>query len=436
MQSILAPSAHIAVKSRAVVAELYPKMRWQILHSTFIGYASYYFVRNNLSPVQSEFREALSYSNDQIGNLIAATSVAYGVGKFVVGAWSDRSNPRYFMAIGLFLTAICNFLFGMATSYPVHLALWLLNGFFQAAGWPPCGRSLGHWFSLGERGKIFAYWNISHNVGGALIGIVAVESFHYFGSWQYAFFVPGVLALLGSAYILYFLRDTPQSEGLPSVEDYRGDQPPIKNLAKEKELPFKALFLDYVLKNPIVWTLAIANFFVYICRYSMLDWGPTFLKEVKGADLRGGGASVFLFEMAGIPSTILMGILSDKLSGRRGLVSLLCMIPVSLAFLVIILNPPGHLMIDYTCLAVIGFFIYPPIMLLAVAGLDVTSKKAVGTAAGFIGLFGYIGRTVQAKVLGWCADLQMWNYALGFILISALATILVLILTARVRPSA
>ena len=57
-----------------------------------------------------------------------------------------------------------------------------------------------------------------------------------------------------------------------------------------------------------------------------------------------------------------------------------------------------------TFLAIIGFFIYPPVMLLGVFGLDLTSKKAVGTAAGFIGLFGYIGRTVQAKGFGWAVD--------------------------------
>jgi hypothetical protein len=37
-------------------------------------------------------------------------------------------------------------------------------------GWGPCGRSLGHWYSIRERGTVFAFWNIAHNVGGALTG--------------------------------------------------------------------------------------------------------------------------------------------------------------------------------------------------------------------------------------------------------------------------
>ena len=82
-----------------------------------------------------------------LGNILAISAFSYGLGKFVLGAVSDRSNPRVFMACGLLFTALCNFAFGSVASYPVHLALWSLNGFFQGMGWPPCGRSMGHWFS-------------------------------------------------------------------------------------------------------------------------------------------------------------------------------------------------------------------------------------------------------------------------------------------------
>ena len=84
---------------------LYPKFRWRILESTFIGYATFYFVRNNLPVVSKEMGQALGYSKGQIGDMLALTAIAYGIGKFVMGAWSDRSNPRYFMPLGLLLTA-------------------------------------------------------------------------------------------------------------------------------------------------------------------------------------------------------------------------------------------------------------------------------------------------------------------------------------------
>jgi OPA family glycerol-3-phosphate transporter-like MFS transporter len=176
----------------------------------------------------------------------------------------------------------------------------------------------------------------------------------------------------------------------------------------------------------------------------MLDWGPTYLREVKNASLEGGGLAILIIEFGGIPSTIFMGWLSDKFGGRRGMISLLCMIPILFAFAGIYFNPPGNLWFDMTMLAIVGFFIYPPVMLLGVVGLDLTSKKAVGTAAGFIGLFGYLGRTIQAKGFGWMADHYGklygaefgWNLVIWSILAVTLISIILLAFTWNIKPKA
>jgi OPA family glycerol-3-phosphate transporter-like MFS transporter len=417
------------------VRRLYPRFRWQILEATFIGYATFYLVRNNLPVVSKEMGQALGYSKGQIGDMLALTAVAYGLGKFLMGAWSDRSNPRYFMPAGLLLTAFCNFAFGCMGSYWVHLGLWTLNGFVQGMGWPPCGRSLGHWYSVRERGTVFAFWNIAHNVGGGLTGLIAAYATAWMG-WRYAFHVPGILAVLCAVYLLLRLRDTPQSVGLPPIEEYKNDRPAGNTDGGERELGTRELLVHYVLRNKYLWLFAAANFFVYIARYSMLDWGPTYLKEVKRATLEGGGFSTAIFEFAGIFSTLLMGWLSDKAGGRRGMVSLLCMLPVFAAFAGILWTPPGMLWLDMTLFGVIGFFVYPPVMLLGVTGLDFTSKKAVGTGAGFIGLFGYLGRTVQGKGLGWIAERWGWDAALWSILGASLLAIALLAWTWRLRPQA
>jgi len=429
----LFPTArHLPRLPEADIRRLYPRFRWQILEATFIGYATFYFVRNNLPVVSKEMGQALAYSKSQIGDMIALTAIAYGLGKFLMGAWSDRSNPRYFMPAGLVLTALCNFLFGAASSYPAHLLLWTLNGFVQGMGWPPCGRSLGHWYSTRERGSIFAVWNIAHNVGGGLTGVIAAFATARLG-WRYAFHVPGLLALLCAAYLVLRLRDTPQSVGLPPVEEYKNDYP-AGGASAERELGTRELLVNYILRNPYLWLFAAANFFVYIARYAMLDWGPTYLKDVKQASLEQGGYSTAVFEFAGIFSTLLMGWLSDRLGGRRGMVSLLCMVPVFAAFAGILWTPPGMLWLDMVLFGVVGFFVYPPVMLLGVTGLDFTSKKAVGAGAGFIGLFGYLGRTAQGKGLGWVAQHWGWTPALYGVLIGTLISIVLLALTWRLRP--
>ncbi|MFZ2959928.1 MAG: MFS transporter [Candidatus Ozemobacteraceae bacterium] len=434
IQKFFAPAPHIPPVPPNQIERLYTRMRWRILSSTFFGYAIFYIVRNNLPPVSKEMGAALSYDKSMIGTILACTALSYGIGKLIMGAVSDRSNPRVFMSCSLVLTAILNFLFSASANYYVHLSLWTLNGFVQGGGWGPCGRSMGHWFSLRERGTVFAFWNISHNAGGAIAGVLTAWVASFWG-WQSAFYVPGVLALV-SAVILYAgLVDTPQSEGLPIIEDYKNDHPEIRE-DHETELTTKELFQNYILNNKYLWLFAFANFFVYITRYSMLTWGPTYLKEVKHATLLDGGASTMYLELAGIPSTLLIGWLSDKCSGRRGMISLLCMIPIFFAFLGIMLNPPGNLWIDMLLMGIIGFFVYPPVMLLGVAALDLTSKKAVGTAAGFVGLFGYLGSMVQAQGIGYLAQNYGWPSVFYAILGCTVMAIILLSFTWHLKPRA
>jgi OPA family glycerol-3-phosphate transporter-like MFS transporter len=430
---LLRPAAHVVRLPDEQVRELYPKFRWQILEATFIGYATFYFVRNNLPVVSKEMGQALHYSKSQIGDLLALTAIAYGVGKFLMGAWSDRSNPRYFMPAGLLATAFCNFAFGAVSSYPVHLLLWTLNGLAQGMGWAPCGRSLSHWYSVRERGTVFAFWNIAVNVGGGLTGLIAAYSTAWMG-WRSAFYVPGVLAVLCAIYLMVRLRDTPQSVGLPPVEEYRNDYAEEGERNPEAELGTRDLLVHYILKNRYLWLFAAANFFVYISRYAMLDWGPTYLKEVKHASLEQGGISTAIYELGGIFSVLLMGWLSDKAGGRRGMITVLCMVPVFLAFGGILYAPAGMLWLNMTLFGIVGFFIYPPVMLLPVMGLDFTSKKAIGTAAGFIGLFGYLGRTVQGKILGTLAERYGWNSSFYVILVSTFLGIVILSWTWKLKP--
>jgi OPA family glycerol-3-phosphate transporter-like MFS transporter len=446
----------------------------QILQATFFGYAAFYLVRNNFSVVAKDMKAVMAYSDVQLGNILAVTAITYGLGKFVMGALSDRSNPRIFMACGLLLTAACNFAFGAILSYPMHLFLWGLNGLAQGMGWPPCGRSMGHWFSQKERGLTFSIWNTSHNLGGGLAGVVAAYGAVHFGGWQYAFYVPGILAVLGAIHVFIFLRDTPQSVGLPPIEDYAASlssggrcssceydltgntsgvcpecgtrtsaEPASTQTADdERELSLRELLFDYVLTNKIIWLLAIANFFAYITRYSMLDWGPLYLREIKGASLQSGGWAVFALEFGGIPSTILLGWISDKLGGRRGMVATLCLLPIILAFAAIRFTPPGYLWFDMTMLVIVGLFIYPVINFVVIIALDLTSKKAIGTAAGFIGLIGYMGRTAQAKGFGAMlvhyeaiyGRAAAWNVVLGTILVCTGIAAGLLAFTWRLHP--
>ncbi len=430
--TFLQPAAHKPLLSEEAIDPAYKKLRLQVFIGIFVGYAGYYLVRKNFSMVMPDLIEK-GFSKGDLGFALSGVSIAYGLSKFLMGNVSDRSNARLFLPLGLALSAICMIVMGLfpfATgSIAIMFALLFVNGWFQGMGWPPCGRVVVHWFSLKERGMRMSIWNVAHNVGGGLVGPLAILGVALFADWQSKFYFPGFIALFIAAVAYLLVRDTPQSCGLPPIETYKNEKPQDYSEAQEKELSAKRIFVDYVLFNKVLWYIALANIFVYLVRYGVLDWAPTYLKEAKGFSMKESGWAYFAYEYAGIPGTILCGWISDKVfKGRRAPATIIYMLLVLVAVIVYWKNPPGNPAIDNVALIVIGFLIYGPVMLIGVQALDLVPKKAAGTAAGFTGLFGYLGGAVFANMaMGHVVD--KWGWDGGFVVLIA-ACVLSIVFTA------
>lgn len=432
----LKPAPHRPPLEAGEIDPLYKRLRWQIFLGIFIGYAGYYLLRKNFSLAMPYLIEE-GYTRGQLGLALSATAIAYGLSKFLMGIVSDRSNPRYFLPLGLALSAGIMFIFGFApwatASVGTMFVLLFLNGWFQGMGWPPSGRTMVHWWSHKERGSIVSIWNVAHNVGGGLIGPLFLLGLGLFNDWRAAFYVPAALALAVAVFAFAVMRDTPQSCGLPPVEKYKNDYPEGYDESHEQEFTTRDIFIKYVLKNRLLWYIALANVFVYLLRYGVLDWAPTYLKEAKGFSVDHSSWAYFLYEWAGIPGTLLCGWLSDRLfKGNRGATGVVFMLLVAVGTLVYWLNPPGNPTVDMIALVSIGFLIYGPVMLIGLQALELVPKKAAGTAAGFTGLFGYLGGSVAANALvGYTVDLYGWDGGFMLLVGSCFMAVLLLALTLR-----
>jgi len=398
--------------------------RKRTLIASMVGYAIFYFVRKNFSMAMPYFNQELGYSKTDLGMILFSFSIIYGLGKFVNGAFADRANPRFFMAIGLLGSAIVNIFFGLSSSLLFFGIFWLFNAFFQSMGWPPCARLLTYWFSRKERGLWFGVWNASHSIGGAGILILCGYLIPILG-WRSAFFIPAFLAVITSIFLLYALRDTPASLGLPPADK----KEPIlteEDTQTGAAPTYKDIFLKHVLYNPQVWLMSFANFFVYIVRIGILDWAPTFLMEAKGSSLAEAGWQVAAFEIAGIGGGVAAGAWSDKISGgKRGPINIIFSLGLLACILGLWLVPPGGKWLDGLMLMGAGFLVYGPQLLAGVAAVDSSSADAAGTATGMVGFFGYLGSAACALGTGIAVD--RWGWDGGFLFYGSAALIATLI---------
>jgi OPA family glycerol-3-phosphate transporter-like MFS transporter len=436
MIALLKPAAFAQPLPEAQVDASYRRLRWQVFAGIYFGYAGYYLVRNNLAlAIPDILKEHAEYTKAGLGSALTGLSIAYGLSKFLMGSVSDRSNPKYFLPLGLLLSSAIMAAFSLTqlslASLGVIIAFQLLNGWVQGMGWPPCGKTMVHWFSTHERGRTVSIWNTAHNVGGGLIAGFAFLGVTLFHDWRAKFYFNAGIAAVVAVAVYFLLQDTPQSRGLPPIEEYKNDYPRGYSDADERTLGFREIFLRYVLPNPYLWAIAVANVFCYFVRYGVENWIPTYLEITKGYSFRQSSLAWSLYEWAAIPGTIACGWISDKwFRSRRAPATILFMSLTLIAVVVYWLNGKGPLWIDYAALVAIGFLIYGPIMIIGLQALDLVPKKAAGTAAGFTGFFGYVfGAAVSGSGVGWVADRFGWGSVFALMVACCLLTIVFSALT-------
>ena len=200
----------------------YKSLRLRVFLGIYIGYAGYYLVRKNFSLAMPSLIEE-GFSKTELGFALSGVAIAYGLSKFLMGSISDRSSARAFMSLGLLASAVVMIAMGLlpvaTSSVGIMFVLLLVNGWFQGMGWPPSGRTMVHWFSPSERGTKMAIWNTAHNLGGGLVGPIAILAVAIFADWHAVLYTHGFLAVAVAAVIWILVRDTPPVAG-PS--NYRG----------------------------------------------------------------------------------------------------------------------------------------------------------------------------------------------------------------------
>ena len=429
VRNFFKPAPHVPeIGDAEVVKKRYKYWRIRTFYAMYIGYAFYYFTRKSFTFAMPALQGEMGLSKFELGLLGSILSLSYGASKFISGILGDKSNPRYFMSIGLILTGLFNLFFGLSSTLWAFALFWGLNGWFQGWGWPGCAKLLTHWYSQSERGRWWSIWSTSHNIGGALIPILAAACAYHFG-WRSAMYIPGILCILAGFFIMDRLRDTPESLGLPSIEKFRDDYANTKEKKKDEvTLTTKEILLDFVLKNKFIWILAFAQFFNGVIRTAVNDWSMLYLIEVKNYTALESGFCVCWFEIGGFLGMLAAGWASDLFfSGKRNPINAIFtagILGVLAVFKAVLLPWP---IVDAIILFFFGFFIFGPQMLIGLSAAELSHKKAAATATGFAGCFAYLGAAAAGGPLGYLVKLSGWNsYIITLFVCALLGTLIVL----------
>ncbi|VFS38184.1 hexosephosphate transport protein [Salmonella enterica subsp. enterica serovar Typhimurium] len=234
----------------------------------FIGYLTMYLIRKNFNIAQNDMISTYGLSMTELGMIGLGFSITYGVGKTLVSYYADGKNTKQFLPFMLILSAICMLGFSASmgagsTSLFLMIAFYALSGFFQSTGGSCSYSTITKWTPRRKRGTFLGFWNISHNLGGAGAAGVALFGANYLfdGHVIGMFIFPSIIALIVGFIGLRFGSDSPESYGLGKAEELFGEEISEEDKeTEENEMTKWQIFVEYVLKNKVIWLLCFLQY--------------------------------------------------------------------------------------------------------------------------------------------------------------------------------
>ena len=392
------------------VRSTYTALRNKTFWGVTVAYSLYYVCRMSLSVVKQPLIDEGVLTAGQLGVIGSALLFVYAVGKFLNGFVADYCNIRRFMFTGLAISAAVNLLMGIlgfintgvalpvGTIFFVFAVLWGINGWMQSMGSAPGVISLSRWFPQSKRGTFYSIFSASPYLGefisfiltGLIVGAVG---------WQWGFVVAAVAGAAGALLILLTVSDTPESKGLPSIQQLSGEQ--VKQVDK---MPTREL-QRMIFRHPGIWVIALSSAFIYITKYAVAGWGVLFLQKERAFTLEEASQIIAFSAMLGVLGTVLAGWLSDKVFNSDRIKPAILSGAVAFISLALFLFAGGGYMMNIIYVSV--FSLAMGVLYCIVAGLmavDIVPRKATGAALGIVGISSYVAAGLQDITSGYLIE--------------------------------
>ena len=371
-----------------------------VLWTLWLTYGAFYFCRTNISSAVPGMKESvaaggLGLSGEEVGWILAALKISYGLGQLLNGQLSERISPRVMLAIGMFGSAALNILFGLSAGFWFLLFVWATNGFCQSLGWTPCVRVAANWIPIERRGHAIGLIGTGYQITLGLTYLIASQAAQHLG-WRGALYIPAALLAATGLVMLLFLRESP-----PDQEEASHGQPRKPRKAAERVSFVEGMY--WTLYNPTLWLMGLALGLLNACRYGFVDWGVTHLMETQEVGVGKAGLQYVVIAVGATAGAYLAGWATDKFFGsRRAPVICLLMILLGAMTLVYHYAAGWNATATMVLLVVIGFCVYgPQVLLVGTAPADLAHRGTAAAAAGFVNFMGYMGAATGDVVTGY-----------------------------------
>lgn len=412
---------------------------WQlkIFWLLWSGYAAYYLARVNFAVAQPLIlKEFPDWTAAQIGAIPSIYAIFYAAGQMINGTIGQKFGTRRMMTFALVMAAITNLLFSQVTTFSAMLAIWAINGFAQSAGWPLVVQTISNWNTSKRRGTVVGLLSTCYQVGNVVSWLLAGFLCEAYG-WRTAFWVPSLILFPMALIFAVFLRNKPEDVGLAPIRDDLGLSNDPQHTAAISEITMTEA-LKLTLSNKILWILGVGYFCMNSVRYAFMNWSIQYMADFQGRSIKGSAFTAILIPLIGSVGAISAGWASDTLfRKRRAPVCAIMLFGLAMVCAVFVFIPPNHYFLAALMLALAGFLIYGPDMLMSgAATIDIGHPRAASVATGFTMCLGASGSIFSGAGVGYLKDIAQGNWSLVFWILAGLSVVSALLMTSiwNARP--
>lgn len=374
--------------------------RWHmILLVCFITIINY-LDRTALGVAAPTIMKELDISKEHYSWVVSAFQLAYTIGQPIVGYFIDTIGLK----LGFFL---CAMIWGVATLMHSLMGSWqglaavrAIMGFSEASAIPAGVKTASTWFPAKERGIATGVFNMGTSFG-AMLAPPLIAWCILFHSWQFAFIVAGILAILAAFVWLFFYKDPKEAKRLSAEERAYIESGPEKHLHTTKR---EKTSLVHILKQRNFWGIGISRFLADPAWGTINFWVPIFFVETLHFSLKEIAMFVWLpFLMADLgclASGFVAKFLNDRgislINSRRITFTIGAVLMTTIGLVSVVENP-------YVAVLLISIGGFSHQLLSTVAstlGADLFRKNEVATAVGMAGACAWSGQLIFNLFIG------------------------------------
>lgn len=254
----------------------------------------------------------------QMGMLMTAFLIAYGIANVVFSPVGDYLGPRKAMSLSMAFWCVSLIVGGLTSVFAAMVTSRVLLGMGEGMHHPMQSKFVKNWFPPQERGMANSVWLAASAAAPAVAMPFFTWTVHAWG-WRPSFFILVVIGLIPIVLVWFCTADTPREHKRISPAELLAIEQGMQKEREQQSAGGKTNVLQSIqifVSDYRFWLLVVYYIVHTSVWWGLMAWLPSYLKTARGFSWAAMGMLSSLPFVLGIVCKFVGGYFSDR-AGRR-----------------------------------------------------------------------------------------------------------------------